>query len=151
MSVMTPLWGHGTRPHTAFWFFGTPHKGLFIEDILGIIGGDNPRRGLVEEQTSEIGKGPQLKSLLAVGLISLLQDEEKNRFRRTGDFITSVERDSALLQLPDSMQVKVKVDADHSNIAKFMDRKGEPYTTALWYLRQFELEASKEVPRRFCM
>jgi hypothetical protein len=88
---------------------------------------------------------------LAVGLISLLQDEEKNRFRRTGDFITSVERDSALLQLPDSMQVKVKVDADHSNIAKFMDRKGEPYTTALRYLRQFELEASKEVPRRFCM
>lgn len=30
-------------------FFGTPHKGLFIEDILSIIGGDNPRRGLVEE------------------------------------------------------------------------------------------------------
>jgi hypothetical protein len=30
-------------------FFGTPHKGLFIKDILGIIEGDNPRRGLVEE------------------------------------------------------------------------------------------------------
>lgn len=59
--------------------------------------------------------------------------------------------DSALLQLPDNMEVKVKVDADHSNITKFMDRKGEPYTTTLRYLKQFELDAINEVPQRFCM
>ncbi|KAF1957426.1 hypothetical protein CC80DRAFT_592694 [Byssothecium circinans] len=144
-------------------FLGTPHKGLFIEDILSMIGGDNPRRDLVEELRKN---SSSLQSQVAdfrnlardYKIVSFYEtqqsrrlkwDEEKSGFRRTGEFITSVEPDSALLQLPDNMEVKVKVDADHSNIAKFKMKKGEPYTTALRYLKQFEFEAGKQVPQRF--
>ncbi|ORX95666.1 hypothetical protein BCR34DRAFT_498311 [Clohesyomyces aquaticus] len=145
-------------------FFGTPHKGLFIEDILSMIGGGNPRRGLVEELRE---KSSSLESQISdfrnlardYKIVSFYEtqqskrlkwDEEKSRFRRTGEYITSVDTDSALLQLPDNMEVKVKVDADHSNIAKFMNRNGEPYTTTLRYLKKFELDAINEVPQRFC-
>ena len=59
--------------------------------------------------------------------------------------------DSALLQLPDNIEIKVKVDADHSEIVKFNDRNIEPYTTAIRYLKKFEEDAGKEVPQRFRM
>ena len=59
--------------------------------------------------------------------------------------------DSALLQLPDNMEIKVKVDADHSEIVKFNDRNSEPYKTTIRYLKKFEEDAGKEVPQRFCM
>lgn len=79
------------------------------------------------------------------------QDEEARRFRRTGEHITAVDSDSALLQLPDNMEIKVKVAADHSEIVKFNDRNSEPYKTAIRYLKKFEEDAGKEVPRRFRM
>jgi len=79
------------------------------------------------------------------------QDEETRSFGRTGEYITAVGPDSALLQLPDNLEVKVKVDADHSEIVKFNDRHSEPYKTAIRYLKKFEEDAGKEVPQRFCM
>lgn len=61
----------------------------------------------------------------------------------------SVHTGSALLQLPDTMEEKVTVDADHSDIAKFSDRRAHPYVTALRYLKKFEAESVAEVSRRF--
>jgi hypothetical protein len=39
-----------------------------------------------------------------------------------GEFITTVDADSALLQLPDHIEIKVPLHVDHSTIVKFDSR-----------------------------
>lgn len=69
---------------------------------------------------------------------------------RTGDFITAVDTDSAFLNLPDSIEAKIPVNADHSQIVKFDSRNAEAYKTAIRYLKQFEQDAGRVVSERFC-
>jgi protein SERAC1 len=78
------------------------------------------------------------------------QDSESRRWRRTGDFVTAVDADSALLQLPDSMEDKIPLDADHSMIVKFDNKNNRGYTSARDKLRQFEQDAPSVVAARFC-
>jgi hypothetical protein len=82
-------------------------------------------------------------------LIYLQQDSEGNYWKRTGDYITAVDTDSALLQLPDSVEEKIPVDADHSMIVKFDHRNSRAYTSARDKLRQFERDAPTVVATRF--
>ena len=65
--------------------------------------------------------------------------------------MTAVDIDSALLDLPDSIEVKIPVDADHSQIVKFDNRNADSYKTALMYLKQFERDAGRVVSTRFGM
>jgi hypothetical protein len=58
--------------------------------------------------------------------------------------------DSALLQLPDSMEEKISLDADHSTIVKFDTRNSQGYTSARDRLVQFERDAPSVVAARFC-
>jgi hypothetical protein len=62
-----------------------------------------------------------------------------------------VDADSALLQLPDSMEDKIPVDSDHSLIVKFDTRNIRGYTSARDKLKQFERDAPSVVAARFCM
>jgi hypothetical protein len=62
----------------------------------------------------------------------------------------AVDADSALLQLPDSMEDKIPVDSDHSMIVKFDNRNNRSYTSARDKLRQFERDAPSVVAARFC-
>jgi hypothetical protein len=62
-----------------------------------------------------------------------------------------VEADSALLQLPDSMEDKIPVDSDHSMIVKFDNRNNRSYTSARDKLKQFEQDAPSVVAARFRM
>ena len=78
------------------------------------------------------------------------QDTETKRWGRTGDFFTAVDSDSALLQLPDSIEEKIPVEADHSTIVKFDARSNQCYTSVRDKLRQFEKDAPKVVAARFC-
>ena len=61
-----------------------------------------------------------------------------------------MDTDSALLQLPDSMENKIPLDSDHSMIVKFDTEDNRGYTSALDNLRQFEQNAPSVVAARFC-
>jgi hypothetical protein len=78
-------------------------------------------------------------------------DPETQAWVQTGAYITPVDLGSALLELPDSMEAKVKVDADHSHMVKFDAKNNEAYKTALEYLKQFEKECQKIIPGRFAL
>ncbi|KAF9777834.1 hypothetical protein IL306_004310, partial [Fusarium sp. DS 682] len=77
------------------------------------------------------------------------QDSESKRWKRTGDFVTTVDTDSALLQLPDSMEEKIPLDSDHSMMVKFDNKNNRGYTSARDKLRQFERDAVSVVAARF--
>ena len=64
--------------------------------------------------------------------------------------MTAVTSHSAILQLPDSMEVKIPVNADHSQIVKFDNKNTDAYQTVLGYLKQFEKDAGKIISDRFC-
>ena len=78
------------------------------------------------------------------------QDPESKRWERTGKFFTAVDLDSALLQLPDRIEEKVPLHADHYMIVKFNHRNDTGYTSALAKLKQFERDAPDIVATRFC-
>jgi hypothetical protein len=61
-----------------------------------------------------------------------------------------VDPDSALLQLPDSMEEEISLDADHSMIVKFDTKDSRGYTSARDRLVQFERDAPSVVAARFC-
>jgi hypothetical protein len=81
----------------------------------------------------------------------LRQDSESKRWARTGDFVTAVDSDSALLQLPDAMEDKVPLDADHSMMVKFDSKSARGYSSARDKLRQFVEDAPRVVAGRFGM
>ena len=64
--------------------------------------------------------------------------------------MTAVDSGSALLDLPDSIEAKMPVNADHSQIVKFDSRNAEAYKAAIGYLKQFERDAKKVISGRFC-
>jgi hypothetical protein len=82
-------------------------------------------------------------------LTLLEQDGESQQWGRTGEFVTVVEADSALLQLPDNVEEKVPLHADHPSIVKFDSQNAPGYRTALNRLREFERDAATVVGKRF--
>lgn len=60
-----------------------------------------------------------------------------------------MDADSALLQLPDSLEEKIPVDADHSMIVKFDNNNSKTYISARDKLRQFEKDAPRVIAARF--
>ena len=63
--------------------------------------------------------------------------------------MTTVGADSALLQLPDHVEDKVPLHADHSTVVKFDTRNAAGYRTALDKLQQFSKDAPSVVAARF--
>ncbi|RDL35197.1 uncharacterized protein BP5553_07128 [Venustampulla echinocandica] len=146
--------------------FRIPHKGLVVDDIQKMVAGqdNHPRSALLEQIISK-------SDLLAFQLVDFrnlirdqkvvsfyemvptrqlqFQDSESRRWRRAGDFVTAVDADSALLQLPDSMEDKIPLDADHSMIVKFDNKNNRGYTSARDKIRQFEQNAPNVVAARF--
>jgi hypothetical protein len=81
----------------------------------------------------------------------LIQDSENRCWKRTGDFVTAVDADSALLQLPDHIEEKIPLHADHSGLVKFNSRNDLGYTSARDKLKRFEQDAPSVITARFCM
>ena len=77
------------------------------------------------------------------------QDSESQRWKRTGDFITAVDTESALLQLPDSVEEKIPLDADHSTMVKFDSTGRQGYSSVRDKLLRFQRDALKVVAGRF--
>ncbi|KFY68927.1 hypothetical protein V496_00678 [Pseudogymnoascus sp. VKM F-4515 (FW-2607)] len=145
--------------------FGIPHKGLVVDDIQKMVAGqdNHPRGALLEQIRSKsdllafqlvdfknLIRDRKVVSFYEMGQTRQLEfDSENKRWRRTGDFITTVDADSALLQLPDFMEDKIPLDADHSMIVKFDNKNNAGYTSARDKLRQFEKDAPSVVTARF--
>ncbi|KAK5656647.1 hypothetical protein OQA88_4627 [Cercophora sp. LCS_1] len=115
-------------------FFGVPHSGLFVEDVVSMVGEGHPRKQLVEKLSkSSDALRSQLRDFRNIARNFKIDGKS---WKRSGEYITFVESDSALLLLPDDMEAKVKVSENHSNIVKFRGRQQEPYITTLRYLRE---------------
>ena len=69
---------------------------------------------------------------------------------RTGEYITLVSKDSALLGLPQAVEERVAAGGDHSTMVKFSSRNNPGYTKALDSLYRLEKEAKAVVERHFC-
>ncbi|OBT63871.1 hypothetical protein VE03_06634 [Pseudogymnoascus sp. 23342-1-I1] len=146
--------------------FGIPHKGIIVDDIKKMVAGhdNHPRNALLEQIRSKsdllefqlvdfrnLIRDRKVVSFYEMGQTRQLEfDTERRRWRRTGDFITAVDADSALLQLPDSMEDKIPLDADHSVMVKFDNKSSRGYTSARDKLRQFEQDAPSVIAARFC-
>ena len=61
----------------------------------------------------------------------------------------AVGKDSSLLQLPDSDEIKIRVDQDHSNLVKFDFPQDKTYRTVINYLREIQETAGNLVVERF--
>ncbi|KFY04526.1 hypothetical protein O988_00716 [Pseudogymnoascus sp. VKM F-3808] len=145
--------------------FGIPHKGLLIDDIQKMATGKDkhPRDAILEQIRSEsdllanqlvdfknLLRGRKVVSFSEMRQTKKLEfNSEIGRWGRTGDYFTAVDADSALLQLPDSMEEKIPLDADHTMMVKFDNRNDKGYTSARDKLREFELEATSVVEARF--
>ncbi|KAF2727898.1 hypothetical protein EJ04DRAFT_450416 [Polyplosphaeria fusca] len=145
--------------------FGIPHKGLMVDDIEKMLAGqDNHPRGAL---LGQIKAKSDLLALQLANFKNLIRDRkivsfyetrqtrrlefdsESKRWKRTGDLATAVDTDSALLQLPDSAEDKIPIDADHSMIVKFDSRNQQGYSSARAKLQQFEQDAPGVVEGRF--
>ncbi|KAK4068242.1 uncharacterized protein Triagg1_7485 [Trichoderma aggressivum f. europaeum] len=145
--------------------FGIPHKGLVVDDIEQMLAGrdNHPRSSLLQQirlksdllenqltDFKNLVRDRKIVSFYETRQTRQLQfDSDSQRWERTGDFITKVDNDSALLQLPDFMEDKIPLDSDHSMMVKFGNRNDTGYTSALDKLQQFEQEASNVVKARF--
>ncbi|PHH75320.1 hypothetical protein CDD80_2476 [Ophiocordyceps camponoti-rufipedis] len=145
--------------------FGIPYKGLVVDDIQKMLCGndDHPREAVLQQirvksdilafqliDFKNIIKDRKIVSFYEMQKTKSLQfDSESKRWKRTGEYITIVETESALLQLPESMEVKIPVDSDHSAMVKFDSRNHRAYTSALKRLQQFELLSKEVVEARF--
>ncbi|KAF2647177.1 hypothetical protein K491DRAFT_772574 [Lophiostoma macrostomum CBS 122681] len=145
--------------------FGIPHKGLLVDDIQKMLAGqdNHPRSMLLQQIRSKsdllanqlvdfknLIRDRKIASFYETGQTRQLEfDRESKRWKRTGDFVTAVDADSALLQLPEHMEEKIPLDADHSMIVKFDTRNTRGYTSARDKLRQFEQDAPRVVADRF--
>ncbi|KAJ5917518.1 hypothetical protein N7466_011072 [Penicillium verhagenii] len=145
--------------------FAIPHKGLVMDDIQQMLAGDerHPRGHLLLQISSKsdllVQQLADFKNLIRDRKVvsfyeteqtrQLVLDSESGRWKRTGDFVTTLGTDSALLQLPDHIEDKVPLHADHSMIVKFDKRDAPGYRTALDRLRQFSKDAPAVVAARF--
>ncbi|CAG7941474.1 unnamed protein product [Penicillium salamii] len=145
--------------------FAIPHKGLVMDDIRQMLVGDksHPREQLLRQISSNsdvlIHQLADFKNLIRDRKVvsfyeteqtrQLVLDSESGRWKRTGDFVTTVGADSALLQLPDHVEDKVPLHADHSMVVKFDTRNAAGYRTAVDKLRQFSKDAPSVVAARF--
>ena len=68
---------------------------------------------------------------------------------RTGEHITVVGRDAAILGLPEAVEERMTAEGNHSDMVKFSNRNHADYTKVLRSLRRFENEAKAVVERQF--
>ncbi|OCK73381.1 hypothetical protein K432DRAFT_410741 [Lepidopterella palustris CBS 459.81] len=145
--------------------FAIPHKGLVVDDIQKMLAGqdNHPRNALLQQIRAKSDllafQLADFKNLIrdrkVVSFYETEQtrqlefDSESKRWKRTGDFVTAVDTDSALLQLPDHMEEKIPLHADHSLIVKFNTRNDQGYRSVRDKLLQFERDAPSVVATRF--
>ncbi|KAB2099841.1 hypothetical protein AG0111_0g11852 [Alternaria gaisen] len=145
--------------------FAIPHKGIAVDGLKKMLGGqeDHSRVGLLEQ----IKKGSDILAQSLADFKNVVRDRkvvsfyetgqtrqvelnsESSCWDRTGEFQTVVDTESAILQLPDHLEEKIPLNADHSMIVKFNSPDDQGYTSARDKLRKFEKDAPGVVATRF--
>ena len=83
--------------------------------------------------------------------ITGIQDLESGKVSRSGDIrYTAVDETSALLQLPDDIEVKIPVNEDHSAIVKFDSIQHDVYQHMRKHVESLGDGDFKSVEDRFC-
>ncbi|KAA8909657.1 hypothetical protein FN846DRAFT_776022 [Sphaerosporella brunnea] len=146
-------------------FFGVPHKGLVVADMKSMLQEKHPRQELLNQITrnsqmlanqladfKNIIEDRKIVSFYERQQTGLLkQDPETGRWKRgKDDYSTAVDEESALLQFPDKMEVKIPVDADHSNMVKFDSQNNQTYSSVLGHLKAIASSSRGVVGNRFC-
>ncbi|KAL7273909.1 hypothetical protein RUND412_003218 [Rhizina undulata] len=143
-------------------FFGTPHRGILMEDVRRMLQDDaeNPRIGLLDEIEDELDLGPNLRKFISlvegfkpvVSFYERLQTAEvakdsQDRYTRSGKYKATLDTDSALLDLPEHLEEAIPVNADHTNIVKF-DHKFGTYEDVVERIRRC-LDNASEMEGKF--
>ncbi|KAI5845839.1 hypothetical protein DFP73DRAFT_476894 [Morchella snyderi] len=135
-------------------FYGTPHRGFLVDDILGML---NPQENSERVKlVNSINKNSDLLHselerfvdlAMQLRIVSFYERLQTRRpvlgatgFARTGEYVTTVDTDSALLNLGAAIEKKIPVDADHTEIVKFKNKQNQAYSSTLFYLQEFEKE-----------
>ncbi|KAH0603219.1 uncharacterized protein H6S33_008223 [Morchella sextelata] len=150
---------HGTifKNTHAIAFFGTPHQGLSVDDLLGMLKEGSPRTQLVQSLRSG---NSQLEAELdrfvnCCDDIKIITFYEAIQTRRvvttpkgvstaTGDRFLRVDRRSAILRLPSRTEQVHVADGDHSDMVKFKHNKERSYQSFLDHFRNFSFSQNVE-------
>ncbi|KAF2635275.1 hypothetical protein P280DRAFT_412043 [Massarina eburnea CBS 473.64] len=145
----------------AFFFFGTPHKGLSVQEILDMLVDPNHPRVDLLGQIDSKNKflGDQLRNFknvlgdrkvtsfyetkLTRKLVKVSGDD--GRWSRSGPYLELSSQENSLLGLNDALEKKISVDEDHSNMVKFKSRRVAAYRSLVDALKDVLPEAQERV------
>ncbi|KAL7267342.1 hypothetical protein RUND412_010075 [Rhizina undulata] len=148
----------------AVMFFGTPHRGILMEDVSKMLGDHDVHNSRIK-LLDEIKNGPLLETDLnkfktlvegfkVVSFYERLQTAEvakdsENRYTRSGNYKSTVDTDSALLHLLKGQEDKIPVNSDHTNIVKFENRLDATYENVIVRIQKYIESAPADVMERF--
>ena len=142
-------------------FFGTPHRGLRIEQWLPMVQ-DRPNRALIQALEPD---SPYLNNLYENFitafhypdsiLIAFYETEEtqvaeqaqRDRWTATGPYQRLVEVSSATNSHPLERKT-ISIQANHQNMIKFSDGQDENYHNVLAFLADFQQMSLRVIPQR---
>ncbi|KAA8904868.1 hypothetical protein FN846DRAFT_907600 [Sphaerosporella brunnea] len=123
-------------------FFGTPHRGMLVEDLVQALkkSGITEREGLLAEiqQNSktlelqlgrfvDICDGFKIASFYELKPTRSLVVDKGDVWRLGGAYKMAVQDTSSILRLPNTVEWKRPVDADHSGMVKFKANSDKTY------------------------
>ncbi|KAJ4286664.1 hypothetical protein N0V90_012916 [Kalmusia sp. IMI 367209] len=131
-----------------FFFFGTPHKGIIIDEIREMLNDpSHPRHDLLAEiESANKFLGDQLHTFKNVlrkrSVVSFYETQQTKslvksddgRWTRSGPYIELSSREGSLLGLSDEDERKVAVNEDHSKMVKFDSGGNMTYRSLVRYL-----------------
>ncbi|KAL7270570.1 hypothetical protein RUND412_006716 [Rhizina undulata] len=147
----------------AVMFFGTPHRGILMEDLRKMLEDDihSPRVGLLDEIENSLNLEPSLNEFIKlaedfkiVSFYERIQTPEVKKtsehgWKRTGDYKTTLDTDSALLHLSKLLEETIPVDSDHTSMVKFEDNLDTTYRYVVERIAKYVETASDHVKERF--
>ncbi|RPB13466.1 hypothetical protein P167DRAFT_115662 [Morchella conica CCBAS932] len=130
-------------------FFGTPHRGLVVDDIRASLEEESSRHalldsiekgaGLLEAELSrfiDYCSDIRIVNFYETGQTRKLVRDANGKLSRSGDYFTAVESQSAVLQLPRKIAESLPAEGDHSTMVKFSNKTtSNSYTSVLKHLR----------------
>ncbi|TGZ81923.1 hypothetical protein EX30DRAFT_395307 [Ascodesmis nigricans] len=148
------------------FFFGTPHKGMVVENLLEAMeatGVSQERIELVKSIESncetlkeEVRRFINLCSNIKICTFTETEQTAKvvvkdgNWYRDlNGRSMTAVSKDSALLALPDTIEQKFPAEGDHSTMVKLGSKTHPTYKDVYWTLKDYLGSAATDVAKRF--
>ncbi|KAL7270251.1 hypothetical protein RUND412_007046 [Rhizina undulata] len=146
----------------AVMFFGTPRRGILLEDVRKMLEEESrhPRVGLLDEIENALNLEPDLNEFIklaqgfkVVSFYERLRTAEiaknsNNCFSRSGNYRSTLDTDSALLNLPKHLEETIPVNADHTNMVKF-EYKCETFEDVVQRVQKYMNTAPARVNERF--